>query len=145
MDLPQLSLSSWHMILVGLALEVAFENAGLVFLAFWTQRRWRERVLVVVPLAAFVWLLATARAIQAQLTWWSAYFVFLALHYPRVLPPVCPDPAGVPARRGERQSLGLDSRAGHRRDGAARWHTPVSVGNRSVVEPHDDAKYPHPS
>jgi hypothetical protein len=82
MDLPQLALSSWHTILTGLAVEVALENAALVALSFWTQRRWSDRVLVVVPLAAFVWLLAAARAIEAQLTWWSHYDAFLAEHYP---------------------------------------------------------------
>jgi hypothetical protein len=82
MVLPQLGLSAWHTILIGLAVEVALENAGLVALSFWTQRRWSDRVPVVVPLAAFVWLLATARGIEAQLTWWSHYFVFLAVHYP---------------------------------------------------------------
>lgn len=82
MDLPQVGLNYWHTILVGLALEVALENAGLAALSFWTQRRWRERVLVVAPLSAFVWLLATARAIEAQLTWWSHYFAFLTVHYP---------------------------------------------------------------
>jgi hypothetical protein len=82
MDLSQLGLSSWHTILTGLAVELALENAALVSLSFWTQRRWSDRVPVVVPLAAFVWLLATARAIEAQLTWWSHYDVFLAEHYP---------------------------------------------------------------
>lgn len=88
MDLPQLSLNSWHTILVGLALEVAIENAGLLFISFWTQRRWSDRVPVVVPLAAFVWLLATARAIEAQLTWWSHYDIFLAEHYPPSMYPL---------------------------------------------------------
>jgi len=93
MDLPQLSLSSWHTILLGLAVEVAFENAVLVALSFWTQCRWRERVLVVVPLAAFVWLLATARIVEAQRTWWSHYFAFLALHYPLGMYPLLYPPA----------------------------------------------------
>jgi hypothetical protein len=64
MRLPQLSPNSWC-ILVGLALEVAFENVSLVVVSFLTERRWWERVLLVVPLAAFAWLLATARGMQS--------------------------------------------------------------------------------
>jgi hypothetical protein len=82
MVFPHFGLSSWHTIVLGLALELAFENAGLVLVSVVTQRRWRERVLVVVPLAAFVWMLGTARGIQVQLTYWSNYFAFLADHYP---------------------------------------------------------------
>jgi hypothetical protein len=79
---PRFGLSSWHTIVLGLAVELAFENAVLVFVSVVTERRWRERVLVVVPLGAFVWMLATARGIQVQLTGWSSYFAFLGAYYP---------------------------------------------------------------
>lgn len=49
MGLPQLGLNSWHTILVGLTLELAIENAGLLFISVWTERRWRERVVLVSP------------------------------------------------------------------------------------------------
>src|SRR5215469_4521271 len=82
MAVPRLSLSSWHTIVLGLALELAFENAGLVYVSVVTERRWCERVLVFVPLAAFVWMIGIARGIQLQLTYWSSYFAFIAASYP---------------------------------------------------------------
>jgi hypothetical protein len=82
MAVPRLSLSSWHTIVLGLALELAFENAGLVYVSVVTERRWRERMLVVVPLAAFVWMMGTARGMQIQLAYWTSYFAFLDAHYP---------------------------------------------------------------
>jgi hypothetical protein len=82
MAVPRLGLSSWHTIVLGLALELAFENAGLVYVSVVTERRWRERALVIVPLAAFVWMIGTARGIQIQVTSWSSYFAFIAANYP---------------------------------------------------------------
>jgi hypothetical protein len=82
MMFPRFGLSSWHTIVLGLAVELAFENAGLVFVSVVTERRWRERVLVVVPVAAFVWMMGTVRRIQIQLTAWSSYFALLGAYYP---------------------------------------------------------------
>jgi hypothetical protein len=81
MTVPRLGLSSWHTIVLGLAVELALENAGLVFVSVFTERRWRERVLVIVPLAAFVWMMGAARGIQLQHTYWSSYFAFLHANY----------------------------------------------------------------
>lgn len=77
-----LSLSSWHTILVGLAVELACEAAALLFVSTLADRRWHERALVALPLAAFVWVLGVARGIQLQLDYWSSYFAFLSAHYP---------------------------------------------------------------
>jgi hypothetical protein len=77
-----LSLGSWHTILLGLALELACEAAGLVFVSYWTERPWRERALVAAPLAAFMWFLWMARSIQTQLDYWAGYYAFLYAHYP---------------------------------------------------------------
>jgi hypothetical protein len=82
MNLPLLGLNSWRAILLGLALEVAVENVGLVVVSFLTERSWWERILLVVPLAAFAWLLGTARGIQSLAIWWSSYFAFQYMHYP---------------------------------------------------------------
>lgn len=77
-----LSLGSWHTILVWLALELACEATALVFIAIWTERRWYERALIALPLAAFVWILWLARSIQTQLDYWTSYYAFLYAHYP---------------------------------------------------------------
>jgi hypothetical protein len=82
MTVPHLGLSSWHTIVLGLAVELALENAGLVFVSVLTERRWSERVLVIVPLAAFVWMMGAAREIQLQLIHWSSYYAFLDANYP---------------------------------------------------------------
>jgi hypothetical protein len=82
MVFPRFGLSSWHTIVLGLALELAVENAGLIYVSVVTRRRWGDRVPVVVPLAAFVWMLGTARGIQIQLAYWLSYFAFVSVHYP---------------------------------------------------------------
>lgn len=82
MSIQPLSLSSWHTILLGLAVELACEAAALLFVSTLADRRWHERALMALPLATFVWVLGVARGIQLQLDYWSSYFAFLSAHYP---------------------------------------------------------------
>jgi hypothetical protein len=82
MHLPQLDLSVWSAILVGLAAQLACEAAAVLFVSSWAGRPWRERTLAIIPFAALIGLALAARDVQAQVDFWSHYFAFLQAHYP---------------------------------------------------------------
>ncbi|HEV8190798.1 MAG TPA: hypothetical protein VGP82_04845 [Ktedonobacterales bacterium] len=81
MYLPQLDLSVWHSLLVGLTVQVGSEAAAPLFVASWAGSPWRKRILAAMPFAAFVWLSLAARDVQAQIDFWSHYRPFLFAHY----------------------------------------------------------------
>src|SRR5579885_2931399 len=82
MYLPQLDLSAWHAILVGLAVQLACEAAAILFVSMLVGRPWRDRLLAAVPFAAFIWLALAARGMQAQSDFWSHYLAFQQTYYP---------------------------------------------------------------
>jgi len=82
MSLPLLSPNTWHTTLLSLALGLGCEGAVLLFASFTTKQRWRERILALLPVATFVWMLLLARSVQAQTTYWVSYFAFQATYYP---------------------------------------------------------------
>jgi hypothetical protein len=81
MSVPQLSLSVWQSVLLGLALELGVVAAGMLFVSAWAKRPWRERLLALVPVAAFVWVVLLARGVRAQAEYWAHYLAFQAAHY----------------------------------------------------------------
>jgi hypothetical protein len=82
MALPELSLGAWVSVLIGLALELGCVAGVLLFASYLVGRRWSERLLVIVPVAAFVWMLPMARGVQAQHDYWTSYLAFQVAHYP---------------------------------------------------------------
>jgi len=82
MHLPQLDLSVWSAIVVGLAAQLACEAAAVLFVSLWAGRPWSERTLAALPFAAFIWLALAERGVQTQVDFWSHYFAFLQSHYP---------------------------------------------------------------
>ena len=87
MSIPRLSLNVWEGVLLGLALELGAVAAGLLFVSAWAKRPWRERLLALVPVAVFVWVVLLARGLRAQAEYWAHYLAFQAADYgPRAYP-----------------------------------------------------------
>jgi hypothetical protein len=82
MDSQALALRSWQLVTLGLALEFAVGSAYLTLVALMGQRWRRDLLMVVPPLAGFVWVARVAGGMRAQTLYWSSYLRFLALHYP---------------------------------------------------------------
>jgi hypothetical protein len=83
----QLGFEEWRAILLGLALELGAEAAALLFVSALARRPWRERLLVAVPFAGFVWVSLLARDLGAQATYWRVSLswipaIYLASGYP---------------------------------------------------------------
>ena len=77
-----LPLLLWRQVILLFALLLGLEGLALLLAAVRYRRPRRERLVVVVPVAAFCALLVVARALLDTYTYWQAYTVWEIEHYP---------------------------------------------------------------
>jgi hypothetical protein len=88
MELTSLGLSAWYHVLLGLSVELGLAAGGLLFVACWVNRPCWERSLVVVFVAAYVWMVLMARGVGLQAAYWTHYLAFVAQYYPPAFDPL---------------------------------------------------------
>jgi hypothetical protein len=76
----------WHSLVVTYAVLLAIQAPALLFIALYKTRPWRELPVVGVPPAAFVWVLWSARTLQATYDYWKGYWQFEFANYPANFP-----------------------------------------------------------